>query len=116
DDDQQDKGDRGGEQVAGGAGEGDEDVVSLVVLEVAGGDGGGLGPPEEHAAVDQADEREENRAEGVEVLGRVQGDAAEHFGGWIAETPGCPGVGALVHAEGEDEDDDLKQNEDDLLT
>ena len=85
DDDEQDERDGGREQVAGGAGEGDEDVVAPVVLEVACGDGGGLGPADEEAAVDQRDEREEDRAEGVEVLEGIEGDAAEHQGGGVAE-------------------------------
>ena len=115
-DEQQDQGDGGRDQVAGRAGEGDEDVVAAVVLEVTGRDGSGFGPAEEHSAVDEADEREEHGAKGVEVLERIEGDSAEHLGGRVAKTPGGPCVGALMHAEGQDEDNDLKQNEDDTLT
>ena len=102
DDDQQDERDGGGEQVAGWTGEGDEDVVAAVVLEVATGDGCGLGPTDEEASVDQRDERKEHRADGIEVLQWVEGDATEHHGGGIAKAHGGPGVGALMHAEGED--------------
>ena len=102
DDDEQDEGDGGREQVAGGAGEGDEDVVTAVVFEVAAGDGGGFGPADEEASVDQRDEREEDGAYRIQVLEGVEGDAAEHHGGGIAEAHGGPGVGALMHAEGED--------------
>lgn len=62
DDDEQDERDGGREQVAGRAGEGDEDVVALVVFEVAGGDGSGFGPADEEASVDQRDEGEEDGA------------------------------------------------------
>lgn len=114
-DEEQEECDCGGEQVAGGAGEGDEDIVAFVVLEVAGRDGRGLGPAEEHSTVEEADEREDDGAERIEVLEGIEGDAAEHHRCGIAEAHRCPGVGALVDAEGEDEYYDLKQNEDDLL-
>ncbi len=114
DDDEQDKGDGGREQVAGGAGEGDEDVVAAVVLEVAAGDWSGLGPTDEEAAVDQRDERKEDGADRVEVLERIEGDTAEHPGGGIAEPVGGPGVGAFVHAEGEDQNYDLEEDYDDV--
>src|SRR5205823_5389034 len=112
DENEQDEGDGGREQIAGRAGEGDEDVVAAVVFEVAAGDGRGFGPADEEAAIHKRDEREEDRAEGVEVSDGVEGDAAEHFGGGIAEAPCGPGVGALVHAEGEDEDDDFEDDDD----
>ena len=101
----------GHEEVAGGAGEGDEDVVALVVLEVARGDGGGLGPADERPVVDEREQRHEDGADGIEMLEGVEGDAAEHVGGGIAEAPGGVGVGALMDAEGEDEGDDLEEDE-----
>ena len=111
-DDEQQERDDGHEEIAGRAGEGDDDVVTGVALEVARGDGGGLGPAEEHAAVEETDERKEDGAAGIEMNERIEGDAAEHFGGGIAETPGGPGVSALVHAEGKDEDYSLKDYKD----
>ncbi len=100
--DQQDEGDGGGEQVAGWAGEGDEDVVAPIVFEVASGDRGGLGPTDKEVSIDQRDEREEDGADGVEVFEGIESDAAEHTGGGITEARGGPGVGALVHAESKD--------------
>ena len=114
DDDEQDEGDGGGEQVAGGAGEGDEDVVAAIVFEVAAGDGGGLGPTDEEVAVNQRYEGNEDGADEVEVFDRVESDAAEHAGGGIAEAPGGPGVGALMHAEGKDEDYNFEDDDDDV--
>lgn len=46
------------------------------------------------------------------MLERVEGDAAEHHGGGVAEAHGGPGVSALVDAEGEDENDDLEEDDD----
>src|SRR5271156_3701091 len=79
-DDKKDERDCCREQVAGWAGEGDEDVVAPVILEVASGDGCGLGPADEEAAVDQRDEREEDGADRIKVFERVEGDTAEHHG------------------------------------
>ena len=104
----------GREQVAGGAGEGDEDVVAAVVFEVAAGDWGWLGPADEEAAVDQRDERKEDRADRVEMFDGIEGDATEHTGGGVAEARGGPGVGAFVHAEGEDQNHDLEEDDDDV--
>ena len=53
DDDEQDEGDGGGEQIARGTGEGYEDVVAAIVFEVAAGDRSGLGPADEKVPVDQ---------------------------------------------------------------
>ena len=114
-DDQQDQGDDRREEVADGAGESDEDVVAHVVLEVASGDGRGLGPAEEGTTVDQCDDREEDGSEKVEVLQGVEGDATECQGGGIAEAIGGPGVGALMDAEGEHQDHDLEEDDDDFL-
>ena len=114
DDDEQDEGDGGREQVAGGAGEGDEDVVAAVVFEVAAGDRSGFGPADEEASVDQRDERNEDGADRVEVLEGIEGDTAEHPGGGIAEPVGGPGVGALVNAEGEDQNYDFEEDDDDV--
>ena len=50
------------------------------------------------------------------MLERVEGDAAQHHRGWISETHGCPGVGALMHAEGEDENDNLKGDDEGVKT
>ena len=102
DDDEQDEGDGGREQIACGAGESDEDIVAAIVFEVAAGDRGGFGPADEEAAIDERDERKEDGADGVEVFDGIEGDAAEHTGGGIAEAPCGPGVGALMHAKRED--------------
>jgi hypothetical protein len=114
DDNQENESDAGREQVAGGAGEGDEDVIAAVVLEVASGDGSGLRPADEEAAVDQRDEREEDGADGVEVLDWVEGDTAKHHRGGVAEAHGGPGVRALVHAEGEDQNNYFEEDNDNV--
>src|SRR6266851_7772731 len=114
-DDEKDEGYGSRDQVAGRTCEGNEDVVALVVLEVTGCDGGRLGPAEEHTAVVEADEREDDGAERVQMLDGVERDAAEHLGRWITKAPGGPGVGALMHAEGEDENDDLEDYKNDFL-
>ena len=41
--------------------------------------------------------------------------AAEHAGRGVTESRGCPGVRTLVDAEGENQNDDLKDDEDDFL-
>ena len=85
------------------------------MLEVARCNRRWFSPSEEHSAVDEADEREQDGAERIDVLERVKRDSAEHQCSWVAETIGGPGVSALVDTEGEDEDYNLKQNKDDLL-
>ena len=111
DDDEQDKCDGGREQVAGGTGEGDEDVVAFVVFEVAGRDGRGLCPADEEASVDQRDEREEDGAEWIEMLEGIECDAAEHHGGGVAKAHSGPGVSTLMDAESEDENDDFEEDD-----
>ena len=49
--------------------------------------GRGLGPADQEAPVDQRDEREDDRADGVKVLDGIEGDAPEHTSGRIAEPP-----------------------------
>ena len=115
DDEQQDEGDGGRDQIAGGTGQGDEDVVAAIVLEVAAGDWCRFCPAEERPVVEQGEQRHDDGAERVKVLEGVEGDATEHLGGGIAEAPGGPGVGALVDAEGENQNNDLKDDKDDFL-
>src|SRR3984885_3473268 len=114
-DDEKDQRNSRRQQVADGAGKRDEDVVAHVVLEIARGDRGGFGPAKEHAAVDQSDDRKDDGAEGVEVFEGIEGDAAEHASCGVAEAVGSPGVGALVNAEGENEDHYLEDDEEDFL-
>jgi hypothetical protein len=115
DDEQKDEGDGSRDEIAGGAGEGDKDVVAAIVFEVAAGDWSGFGPADQRPVVEQGEQRHDDGAERVEVFERVESDAAEHAGGGIAQAPGGPGVGALVDTEGENQNNDLKDDEDDFL-
>ena len=74
DDEQDERGDRHGE-IAGGAGEGGDDVVAPGVAEVADGDRAGFGPAEQWKVVDQRQQRHDDRAPGVDVLDGVESDA-----------------------------------------
>jgi hypothetical protein len=103
------------DQVARRPRQGDENVVALVILEVAGGHRGGLRPTKEHSAVEETDKRKDDRAEWIEVLDGIQRQAAEHLRGGIAEPPSSPGMGTLMHTEGEYENHNLEDNEYDLL-
>jgi len=49
------------------------------------------------------------------VFEGIEGNAAQHASSRIAEAPRGPGVGALVHAEGKDQNNNLKGDEDNLL-
>jgi hypothetical protein len=49
------------------------------------------------------------------MLDGIQRKAAEHLRGRIAEAPGSPGMGALVHTEGEYENHNLEDDKYDLL-
>ena len=47
-------------------------------------------------------------ADEIDVLDRVEGDAAEHARGGVAEAGSHPRVRRLMQAERENEDDELK--------
>ena len=49
------------------------------------------------------------------MLERVQRDAAEHPGRGIAQLPRSPCMSALMHTEGEDKNNNLKENKYDFL-
>ncbi len=45
------------------------------------------------------------------MLGGVHGDAAHHAAGWVAETVGHPGLGAVVGGDGERHDDEFEDDQ-----
>jgi hypothetical protein len=114
-DDEQDKRYGGRDQVARRPSQGDENVIALVILEVAGGYGSRLRPAEEHTAVEETDQWKDDRTERIEMFDGVQRESAEHLCSGVAKTPCSPGVGTLMDTKGEDENHNLKDNEDDLL-
>ena len=58
----------------------------------------------------QQDRRQEHRAEGIDVLCRIEADAAEVPGGIVAEAMGDKGVGGLMKGNGEDQRQDPDRN------
>ena len=56
-------------------------------------------------------DRQQDRADGVDVPHGVEADAAFEAGSVIAEAGGHPGVGALMHGEREKQDDELIERE-----
>lgn len=120
DDSENEQGNQDEEQVGGGAGESGQVVVTADFFEVAGDDGSGFGPADQHAAeIVEADEGAEDYergkdegAEDIDVVDGVEGDAAHHAGGLVAQAGGGPGMGALVNAERKKEQDELKDGND----
>ena len=116
DDGENEKGDQNEQQVGGGAGQGDQIVVADNFAQVAGDDRGGFRPAEQHAAKkvepdegSEDDQRgKEQGADGVHVVHGVERDSPHQAGSLVAQPRGHPGVGALMHAEREEEQDELE--------
>ncbi len=105
-------GDQGQGDVGDRPGEPDEHHAPLRVLEVRGRDRHRLGPAQEEAAT-RAEERDHQHdgAPRVEVLHRVQRQAASGFRGRIAELPGGPAVRELVQHQA---DEQQRQSQEEL--
>src|SRR5271156_4212688 len=112
---QQNQSNRGRKQVAGWPGERHQNVVSLVVLEVTSRNRSWLRPANQRPVIDQSQQRHEDRTKRIKVFQWIKRDATKHLGSRVAEAPRCPRVGALVHAEREYQDNNLKDNEDSFL-
>jgi len=120
------EGGEGEQQVGGGAGEGDVAVVAGDSFEVARGDGNGLAPAHDDAAVaepSEAEERSEDHqgrvekgAHGIDVVCRIEADAALEASGLIAKPRGHPGMRALVYGEREEQDDKFEERDDQVDT
>jgi hypothetical protein len=116
DEDEDEEGNQDEKQVGSGTGQGGQVVVADDFAEVAGEDGSGFGPANQHAAekVEPDEGAEDDQgwkeecADGVHVVHGVERDAAHLAGGLVAEAGGHPGVGALMHAEREEEQDELE--------
>ena len=94
DDDEEDEGGEDGQcEIGRGAGEGDEVFVAADFGEVAADDGGWFGPSDQDSAEEgEADERSEDDdgghdegADDIDVIDGIEGDAALHARGLIAE-------------------------------
>ena len=62
-----------------------------------------LGPADEEAAEEEAQEGEQHGADGIDVGQRVERHAAHARGGVVVQQVGGGGVGGLVHAQGEEQ-------------
>ena len=82
-------GEVGHKQVGQGAGQGGDGHPALGVLKIPGGHRHGLGPTEAH-------HHHHQKAEGVQVAERVQGEAVVEFGGGVPQPIGCQAVAHLV--------------------
>jgi hypothetical protein len=49
------------------------------------------------------------------VLEGIESNATQHAGSRVAETPRGPGVGALMHAKGKDQNNNLESDKNNLL-
>ena len=95
-----------------------DDAVARDAPEIAGEDGGRPRPPDERPAKQaKADQRSKDHdcgqqqgADGVDMVHGVERDAALKAGRLIAQAGSCPGVRALVDAQREDQDNELKQS------
>jgi hypothetical protein len=64
----------------------------------------GLGPPEkESSRHQQAEQRQDDGSEGIDVCQRIHGKPALEFGGWIAAPIGDPAMGVFMQDHGEEE-------------
>ena len=88
-----------------GAGRTHQDLVTLGVLEVVEVDRHGLGEGEHGTAGREHEQRQDDGAKRVDVVERVERDAAARTGRFIAECPGRGGVRALVDDDAHDDGD-----------
>ena len=79
-----------------GAGCAHQDLVALGLLEIVEVDGHRLGKGEHRAAGRKHEQRQEDGAKRVDVVERVERDAAARTGRLVAERPGRGGVRTLV--------------------
>lgn len=115
DDEEQYQRDRRQQKITDRTGDRDEDVVTGVVFEISRSYRRRFSPAEEWPVVDQGEKRHQHGTPGVEVLHRIQRDAAQHAGCRIAQPPSSPGVRTLVHAKGKDQGNNLKEDKDKVL-
>ena len=90
--------------------------IAIDVAEIAQIDGNGFGPPEyETGSARQSGHeyerpRDEDRADRVDMRNRIQGNAPQHPGGFVAQLLGSPTVGGLMERNGKNERDGVDAN------
>ena len=88
-----------------GAGNAHQDLVALGVLEVVEVDGHGLGEGEYGTAGGKHKQRQDDGAKRIDMVERVERDAAARTGRLVAERPGRGGVRAFVDHDTHDDGD-----------
>jgi len=91
--------------VRSGAGCAHQDLVALGVLEVVEVDGHWLGEGEHRAAGGKHEQRQDDGAKRVDMVERVERDAATGAGRLVAKRPGRGCVRALVDNDAHDDGD-----------
>ena len=86
-----------------GAGHAHQDSSRLGVLEVVEVDRHGLGKGEHRATGCEHEQRQDDGAKRVDMVERVERDAAARASRFVAERPGCGGVRALVDHDAQDD-------------
>ena len=107
-DDEEDEADRGGEELGDGAGDVDE-IHLIGPTEVAVGHGDVFAPADDEGAAEEEEKGPKDGAPEIVVAEGVEGDAAEHFGGRVAEAIGGEGFGGVVDGDREDHDEVLEE-------
>src|SRR5690242_1009777 len=97
-------------EVADGSYNRSKNVISHRILKISGINRGRLRPPKHWNAGKQGNQGKQNRPEGIDVPDRIQGDAPQHTRGRVTAAVRHPGVRRLMHTDGEQKHDQLKQN------
>ena len=84
-------------------------VPSPVLTQLRGVDGHRFRPPDEWQTADHRDERKHHRANGIDMHGRVQGQASEHACGGVTQAIGRPRMRRFVHGQGTQQDHKPRQ-------
>src|SRR6266702_1611019 len=87
-----------------------ENVISPRIAKISRIDRSRFSPSQHGNSCEHSNEGQEYGSERVDVLDRIQRDAAQHTRGRVTAAVCHPGVCRLMHADGEQEHDQLKQN------
>src|SRR5207248_10506125 len=87
-----------------------ENVISHRIAKISRIDRSRFSPSQHGNSCEHSNEGQEYGSERVDVLDRIQRDAAQHTRGRVTAAVRHPGVCRLMHADGEQKHDQLKQN------